>query len=260
MPLKAVLFDVDDTLLDWRARQQTWEDLEWQHLGQVFDYVHTQVHPLKSRDRFYEDTLAAIIDGWQAAKRTLRAPHLGLMLLETLAAQGAPPDALNMLACLDAYGPEAPPGLRLYPEVPQVLDGLRARGLRLGIITNSIRPMYMRMVEFDALGLWSFFAPDHCLICAADVGYIKPHPAIFQAGLDVLGVRAEEAVFVGDSLKADIAGAQGAGMHAIQRDPTTPPAYTEASLTQAAPIVPDGHINSLDELPAALDALYPPGA
>ena len=46
-------------------------------------------------------------------------------------------------------------------------------------------------------------------------GYMKPHPSIFQAALTAAGVRAAEALMVGDSLKADVEGALNAGLRAV---------------------------------------------
>jgi putative hydrolase of the HAD superfamily len=45
--------------------------------------------------------------------------------------------------------------------------------------------------------------------------YMKPHPSIFQAALAASGVGANEALMVGDSLKADVEGALGAGLRAV---------------------------------------------
>jgi FMN phosphatase YigB (HAD superfamily) len=104
-------------------------------------------------------------------------------------------------------------------------------------------------VEIEAHGILVHF-PD-CRISAADVGYLKPHPAIFQAALDQVGATPDEAVFVGDNPIADIAGAQGAGMRAILRVTTPAPPMLSGL------IVPDAAINSLAELPRILDEWYP---
>ncbi len=50
---------------------------------------------------------------------------------------------------------------------------------------------------------------------SAQLGYLKPHPAIFQAALAAIGAPAESAVMVGDSVKADIEGARQIGMRAV---------------------------------------------
>jgi putative hydrolase of the HAD superfamily len=47
-----------------------------------------------------------------------------------------------------------------------------------------------------------------------EIGYLKPHPAIFRRALSDVGVAAEEALMVGNSLAEDIAGAQALGIRA----------------------------------------------
>jgi len=55
----------------------------------------------------------------------------------------------------------------------------------------------------------------HVHISSAEHGYMKPHRSIFDAALERAGVRAEESVMVGDSLKHDVEGALKAGMRAV---------------------------------------------
>ena len=84
-------------------------------------------------------------------------------------------------------------------------------------------------------------------ISSADVGYLKPHPKIFEAALDCLHVQADEAVFVGDNPVADIAGAQTVGLRAIM--------VVNGQIPSLASdlIVPDAQIDSLAELPSLLE-------
>ena len=86
---------------------------------------------------------------------------------------------------------------------------------------------------------------------AADVGYLKPHPSIFQAALECLGTEAEETIFVGDTVEHDIAGAQAAGMRAILRVKRPAPPMISGL------IIPDGAVNSLVELSGILDQWFP---
>ena len=62
-------------------------------------------------------------------------------------------------------------------------------------------------------------------------GRVKPHPTIFQAALDVLGVAAADAVMVGDSLEEDVEGARALGMRAILVDREDRHAEVEERLT-----------------------------
>jgi HAD superfamily hydrolase (TIGR01662 family) len=97
----------------------------------------------------------------------------------------------------------------LYDDVAPALQALAADGYRLGLISNSHRPL-------DAFK--QHFALDELVsvaISSADHGYMKPHPSIFESALAEMGVAAAAAVMVGDSISHDIAGAQGVGMRGV---------------------------------------------
>lgn len=57
------------------------------------------------------------------------------------------------------------------------------------------------------------------VVTSIEYGRPKPHPGIFQVALDALGTAPNEAVYIGDSYKADYLGAMGVGMHALLIDP-----------------------------------------
>jgi HAD superfamily hydrolase (TIGR01509 family) len=97
----------------------------------------------------------------------------------------------------------------LYDDVEPALRKLAAGGLKIGLISNTQRPLD----EFAA-----HFALDHLFsaaISSAELGFLKPHPAIFEAALAAVGEPAGAAVMVGDSVKADIEGARQIGMRAV---------------------------------------------
>jgi putative hydrolase of the HAD superfamily len=97
----------------------------------------------------------------------------------------------------------------LYDDVPDVLRALRDAGLRLGLISNSHRPLESFEEHFELNGLISV------RISSSEHGFLKPHPSIFQAALDRMGVTADQALMVGDSLTHDILGARQVGMRAV---------------------------------------------
>lgn len=245
--LKGVLFDLDDTLLDWSGFKLDWSALERKHLIGVFDYVNTTIHPLDDFDAYCAEFGNRMLAAWTAARTTMRAPNLGTVLIETTVSFGVPAEQLDPRRCLEAYQWGIIPGTHIFPEVPDTLALLRRHGIRIGIVTNAHQPMWIRDIEIQDQGIYDFF-PD-CRISAADVGYLKPHPLIFQTALDCIDVQPSEAIFVGDDPEADIVGAQQAGLRAILRR------VTRRSVNGA--ITPDAQINRLDELPAILDRWYP---
>jgi putative hydrolase of the HAD superfamily len=97
----------------------------------------------------------------------------------------------------------------LYEDVAPTLEALAARGLSLGVISNSHRSLeafkaHFRLDRHISAAVSSF---EH--------GYMKPHRSIFERALQEAGVRAPEALMVGDSLRADVEGALSAGMNAV---------------------------------------------
>jgi putative hydrolase of the HAD superfamily len=101
---------------------------------------------------------------------------------------------------------------RPYPEVPAVLAQLRELGVARVVVSNwdvSLRGV------LDETGL----APlvDGAVI-SAEVGTAKPDPAIFMRALELAGAGADEALHVGDTADADLAGARAAGIRALHLD------------------------------------------
>ncbi len=97
----------------------------------------------------------------------------------------------------------------LYDDVPDVLRELSAAGLRIGLISNSHRCLASFQSHFDLQGLIS------ATISSSEHGFMKPHPSIFSAALQLVDVEPAEAVMVGDSLRHDVEGAIRAGMRGI---------------------------------------------
>ena len=97
----------------------------------------------------------------------------------------------------------------LYDDVADALKTLRAQGLRLGLISNTHRCLASFQSHFDL---------DHLIsvaVSSSEHGFMKPHPSIFRAALELMGVAAADAVMVGDSLPHDVLGARQAGMHSV---------------------------------------------
>ena len=246
--LKAILFDLDDTLIDWSEMTEDWDTMQLRHLDGVFDYL-CQHHPLTDRNAYVHEFYQRTMNAWTSARMTLVAPSLPEVLLEAAHAVGVPQGRITSRACMEAYRWGVLPGARLFPEVREMLGQFYKRGLKLGIITNAYQPMWARDVELEHFALSEFF-PD-CRFSAADHGYLKPHPSIFEAAMKRLGTKPEETVFVGDNLEADIAGAKQAGIHAVLRLLRRRPVALDGS------IQPDSTIQSLDELPAIFDHYFP---
>jgi putative hydrolase of the HAD superfamily len=100
----------------------------------------------------------------------------------------------------------------LYPDVIPVLSGLRARHLRLAIVSN-FDGRLIRICE--GLGIARFF---DTVVMSSQVGCAKPDPLIFAIALERIGVSPAEALHVGDSETLDVQGAEAAGLRALLID------------------------------------------
>ncbi|MEO8678191.1 MAG: HAD-IA family hydrolase [Vicinamibacterales bacterium] len=97
----------------------------------------------------------------------------------------------------------------MYDDVAPVLEALKARGLKVGVISNSHRSLDAFREHFSLEGLI------HSSVSSAEHGFMKPHRSIFDAALERAGVPASASMMVGDSLRADVEGARAAGMRAV---------------------------------------------
>jgi HAD superfamily hydrolase (TIGR01509 family) len=97
--------------------------------------------------------------------------------------------------------------------VVAALEALGGAGLRLAVVSNSEGSLQALL---DRMDLSRHF---QAVIDSWVVGVTKPDPRIFHAALERLGVSPAEAIMVGDSIKADVGGAQAAGMRAALVDP-----------------------------------------
>jgi HAD superfamily hydrolase (TIGR01509 family) len=105
------------------------------------------------------------------------------------------------------------PARQLGAHTHALLDALRARGLLTGLVSNAFDPGWLLHRDLADMGLADRL---DAAVFSSEVGLRKPHPAVFEATLDKLGVEPEEAVFVGDRRYEDVRGAKELGMTTVQ--------------------------------------------
>ena len=132
--------------------------------------------------------------------------------------------------------------LCLFDSVEETLEEL-ARVYQLGVITNWDSEDEQRR-KVRHLGLDSSF---RYFVVSASAGYEKPDPRIFEHALSLAEVEAADAVFVGDRLDVDIAGAKAAGMRAVWFNHW-------GGKPDGALLAPDAVIERFSELPAVVTA------
>ena len=103
-------------------------------------------------------------------------------------------------------------GWVLFPETLEVLEELKSRHFKLGVISNFDSRIYSVM---DSLGIRSFF---DAITLSSETGYCKPDHEIFDAAVAAIGLPASEILFVGDSLEDDVEAGLRAGLRAVLID------------------------------------------
>ena len=98
----------------------------------------------------------------------------------------------------------------LFDGCAAVLEMLKARGYRLGVIANQVTGTAERLGNWGILRFFDVIAP------SAELGMEKPDPAIFLWALQKAGCRPENAVMVGDRIDNDILPAQALGMKTVR--------------------------------------------
>ncbi|XKK38589.1 HAD family hydrolase [Nocardiopsis sp. ARC36] len=117
-------------------------------------------------------------------------------------------------AWLRAYLHHCEAAFSLYPDVVPVLDGLSEAGTFLGVVSNSTHDYQDR--KLTSLGIRDRFT---ALVCCDDVGgAAKPDPRIFTAATDALGVAPSETAYIGDRWETDALAAARAGLHGVWLD------------------------------------------
>lgn len=188
--IRAVLFDLDETLLDrtssltefvlWQAKQQLHLDT---HTASKFlqRFIMLDNHGKLWKDKVYQELLVEF--------------QLSGFTVEKL---------------LSTYEQEFCRFARPNAGVVEIVDLLIQKQLRLGLISNGKWPF--QEDNFKALNIADAF---ECIVISEKVGLRKPDPAIFHFALNQMQLSPDEVLFVGDDPVADMQGAEYAGIRGV---------------------------------------------
>lgn len=228
--------DLEAVIFDWGGTLTPWHDLEpraaW--LAALGD-DHPESKTVADR------LLAAEMAVWARS----RDEHLSGSLDDVFAAAGV--DATDRMRA--AFSEWWDPHTYLDPQAPALFDALHERGLKVGVLSNTI----WTRAEHERI-----FARDGVLdridgaVYTSEIPFTKPHPEAFRAALDAVGVDdPANAVFVGDRPFDDIHGARSAGLHAVLIPHSRIPDVQKGPVEGEA----DAVIDELADLVAVVDRL-----
>lgn len=241
--IKAVLFDFDDTLIDWsKAQIASWKAFNDPKIANVHRYLTAKNYQLPPEELFIQNIHLTTRHAWEEAKKTWAGVRMSDVFVQCLTNMGVEINGLDVQEMLRSYGWEPIPGVQPFDDAHEVLAELKTRGYKIGLITNSYQPMWMRDIELEMFDMMKYF---DARITSGDTRFMKPHPAIYWRMLGMLHLTPEEAVFVGDRPENDIQGANMVGMISVHMNPPHVkfdlngiiPNYTITQLQQLLPIL-----------------------
>ena len=206
--IKAVFFDLYHTLVRYEPPR---EELQAKALKDFGIEVNPEIlrRPLVAADEFIYQEIAQypLSKRSEQDKMALWVQYQEVLLKEA----GIKADEKLVFGLL---GKMQQMEMKLVPfdDVVPALTDLKDRGLILGLISNVERDMTSFL---DDTGLQSLL---QVVVTSLDAGFSKPQPEIFQEALKQAGVKASEAIYVGDQYQVDVGGANKAGMKGILLD------------------------------------------
>jgi putative hydrolase of the HAD superfamily len=225
MAVNAVIFDWGGTLTPWHTidHNALWRSVCAPHF------------PAVDAEAFGDAVAAAEAELWRESGTAQRSETLAGLLAR---AGLTPPEGF-----LDGYFRAWDPHTYTDPDVAPLFRWLRERGIRIGVLSNTIWPRSAHE---------RVFARDEVLtlidgaVYSSEIPWTKPHPEAFRAAMAAVGATDPAAcVFVGDRPYDDIYGAKRAGLRAVLIPNSDVPVFADA--------VPDAVIGRLAELPAHLE-------
>ena len=243
-PLRAVIFD-------WGGTLTPWHDVDLPQQWRVFA---REVHglpvedPAMSPDDLAEaDALAMHIHeaeerAWSRGRETHESASIEAILDDA----GVDAEHDRHLLALAAYRRFWEPHTHTDPQVRPLWEGLHDRGLKVGVLSNTIWSRDYHREGFQRDGVLDLVDGD---VYSSEIHVVKPHPEAFLAACAAVDVEPSAAVYVGDRLYEDVHGPQQVGMRAIW----VPHSDIPASQVVAVDVTPDARAHELLDILGIVD-------
>jgi putative hydrolase of the HAD superfamily len=228
---------VEAVIFDWGGTLTPWKSID---AGQAWAAYAGAAHP--DDEQRAREAAAALLAADLARWASVRDEHRAFTLAEVLQDAAAAHDE----RALDAYREFWVQATHTDPEAAPMLEQLRARGLRLGVLSSTPWPATWHEEWLRRDGVLDHF---HATVWSSELAWTKPHPEAFRAALEAVGVDdPARAVYVGDRPYDDISGAKGVGMRAVLVPHSDIPPEQQVPVD----VHPDGVLHRLADLPELL--------
>src|ERR1700761_7399238 len=225
MAVRAVIFDWGGTLTPWHSID----------LGELWLTVCARHYPAEQAATVAAAARAAELELWRHGEQSQQSARLEQILDRA----GVNASAEFLASYFEAWDPHT----FTDPDALPLLRELRRRGLKIGVLSNTMWPRSAHekvFVRDEVLDLIDG------AVYTSEIPWTKPHPEAFRAAMTAVGLTdPARAVFGGDRLVHPLHGAQSAGMRAVWIPNSEVPGYDAAE--------PDAVITRLTELPPLLD-------
>jgi putative hydrolase of the HAD superfamily len=209
--LKAVLFDLGGTLLDFEHRQDFDEVLKLAHqalrtylVSEGFDISLQKIVDVTNGifDAYFEFTSRTFLEIDKSILYSAKLYHLGI---EEYANEEL------IRGAMTTFEDQIINNYYIYEDTKSILSMLKERKVKLGLVSNN-NCTYVFDQLLQIYDLANYF---DATVVSNEIGIRKPHKGIFFHCLNQLKVKSENAMFVGDRLHEDIQGAKNAGMKSV---------------------------------------------
>ena len=231
-PFKAVLFDWAYTLVNLEGEDPR------SAFGKVYDLLQEKEFALPEFEEMYRTLNEDFIKKIAESRETNREICFENVLDSHLARYNiALNGIISLQEILRVYYKDIYSSRKVFSDVIPTLQALKDANVRMGIVSNTTNPGFMKDYEKTLMGMDPFF---EFSVYSSEVTWRKPHAKIFQEAMQRLGLDGGDILFIGDDLRMDVAGAQAVGMSAVwlNRD----------NDSQFGGIVPDYALNKLSDL------------
>ena len=241
MSLRAVIFDLGGTLIDWPDYDQdierrwmlSYESIKATLPDNNVPDVETYVRAMREAEKSHWQMVQTV----QGSSTPTAVVRDGFRRMERNVSDE------EVMVVLDGYGQALNGWAIAFPDAQSTLLELRKRGYRIGLLSNTWWAAAWHNAEIATHGLAPLL---DAIVYTSDLPHSKPHPYVFQYIAERLNVRPSECVMVGDRMIDDISGALNVGMRAIWRKSDYPWPKPED-------IHPTAVIETLSELLPILD-------
>ena len=245
----AVIFDLGGTLIDYLGGAASWPAMELPGVLALHRCLAAAGFPVEAAV-FCDGFVQSIEESWRAAIAGAgHPPTLAALVAEVCAAVRFDLSDELSQAAVAAYCAPIAERAAVGEGAVEVLAWLRSRGIRLGLISNTVWPADAHRRDLERYGLLEYF---DVTLFSSETGLWKPDARVFLRAVEELGARPDAAVYVGDQLAEDMGGARNAGLRAVL--------FGDLPQNVEGPEVvrhrPHGQIRSLVELPDALAKLW----